>query len=359
MFIQISTYFAILFTFSLLISWPFIHSFKEKPSIQRIKPYIIGFNFGIAGFILTGAALDLHYGFIIHARFIFVLFSGFLGGPIALLISGLIIVLSRFLLDGLNMLTILLLINFLALVIVLFFVSKKFPIDKNNLFRYFWISLAAISLPLLIVYLSNNGSVYYIVLLALFTSFSFYVIYLTLQEMKKSSDMRHESNYLAYIDYLTKLPNNNALQPYLQGLIYKKSPFNLLLIHVNDFHLITMIHGLQAGDSVIQQLGEIFQEYKKKNDAYIARVRGEGFIVVLKDMPPAMAVVEANHFIQAIAKHNFNGPNQSKLHVSASVGICSYPDNGDDLQELTSKLIVAEQYAKAKPACYFHASNMK
>lgn len=359
MFIQILTYFAILFTFSLLISWPFINSFKEQSFIQRIKPYIIGFNFGIAGFILTGAALDLHYGFIIHARFIFVLFSGFLGGPIALLISGLIIVISRFLLGNLNMLTILLLINFLALVIVLFFVSKKYPIDKNNLFRYFWISLAAISLPLLIVYLSNNGSVFYIVLLALFTSLSFYVIYLTLQEMKKSSDTRRESNYLEYIDYLTKLPNNNALQPYLQGLISKKSPFNLLLIHINDFHVVTMAHGLQAGDSVIQQLGEIFQEYHKKNDAYIAKVRGEGFIVVLKDTPPAMAVVEANNFIQAIEKQAFNGPNNSKIHVSASVGICSYPDNGESLQDLISKLIVAEQHAKAKPARYFHASNME
>ena len=120
-----------------------------------------------------------------------------------------------------------------------------------------------------------------------------------------------------------------------------------------------MAHGLQAGDSVIQQLGEIFQEYHKKNDAYIARVRGEGFIVVLKDTPPAMAVVEANNFIQAIEKQVFNGPNNSKVHVSASVGICSYPDNGDSLQDLISKLIVAEQHAKAKPARYFHASNME
>lgn len=359
MFIQLLSYFAIIFTFSLLISWPFINSFKERPFIQQIKPYIIGLNFGLAGFILTGAALDLHYGFMIHARFIFVLFSGLLGGHIALLISGLIIGLSRFLLEGVNPLTILLLVNFLALVFVLFFVSKKYPINKKNLSLYFWISLTEILVTLLVVYIFTNGNIIYIMLLALFTSISFYFICSILQQVKKSSDTVRETSHLQYIDYLTKLPNNKALQPYLQGLIHKNSEFNLLLIHVNDLHVVTATHGLQAGDLIIQQLGDIFQEYKKKNDAYIARVRGEGFIVVLKDTPPAMAVVEANNFIQAIAKHTFNGPNNSKIHISATVGICSYPDNGADLQSLTSKLILAEQYAKTKPTSYFHASNIK
>ena len=90
MIIQILSYFSILLTFTLLIYWPFINHFKQNEFIHRTKPYVTGIKFGVAGLILTIAAVQLVHGLMINSRIILLLFSGLLGGPISLLISGII-----------------------------------------------------------------------------------------------------------------------------------------------------------------------------------------------------------------------------------------------------------------------------
>ena len=67
MLLEILSYFCILFTFTILIYWPFINHFKQGPFVQRTKPYVTGLKFGVSGLILTSSAIHLTYGFMVNS----------------------------------------------------------------------------------------------------------------------------------------------------------------------------------------------------------------------------------------------------------------------------------------------------
>ena len=360
MFIQLLSFFSILFTFTLLIYWPFLHHFKQSAFIERTKPYVIGLKFGFFGIIFTIVGLELMNGFMVNSRMILVLFSGLLGGPISLLISGLIMGVGRFFLDNLTTVTFLLNLNFTVLTVVLFLFARKFKLTQQSIFIYFWAALAEGIIVLFIGLTINEIGFFYLMLYASFTIFTFYFIYFVIYQVKRSNDTVQETYYLQYIDYQTKLQNNRAIHSYLENLVKKKIDFTMLLIDVNDFRLVNSLYGFPAGDAVIKQLGLLFTDYAEKNDVVIGRIGGEEFLVILKNVAPAVAIVEANQFIQAIAKHSFVGPKNTEIRISVSVGLCSYPTNGEDLHTLTKKIILTQQHAKANSiSSYFHASNLK
>ncbi|MER1957550.1 MAG: diguanylate cyclase [Solibacillus sp.] len=360
MFIQLLSFFSILFTFTLLIYWPFLHHFKQGAFIERTKPYIVGLKFGFSGLIFTIVGLELMSGFMVNSRIILVLFSGLLGGPISLLISGLIMGIGRLFLDNLTTVTYLLNLNFTALTIVLFLFTIKYELTRQSIFIYFWAALVDGIIVLFIGLTIHKIGFFYLMVYTIFTVFTFYFIYFVIHQVKRSNDTVQETHYLQYIDYQTKLSNNFAIQPHIENLITKKIDFTMLLIDIKDFRLVNSLYGFPVGDAIIKQLGLLFCDYAQKNDVIIGRIGGEEFLVVLKNVAPAVAIVEANQFIQAIAQHSFVGPKNTEIRISVSVGLCSYPTNGEDMHTLTKKLILAQQHAKANSiSSYFHASNLK
>lgn len=360
MFIELLSYFAILFTFTLLIYWPSLNYFKQGPFIERTKPYVIGLKFGFSGLLLTIVALEFMSGFMVNSRIILVLFSGLLGGPISILISGLIMGIGRLFLDNLTITTFLLNLNFTVMTIVLFLITRKYQLTRQSIFIYFWAVLAYGIVVLFIGLTVHEIGFFYLLLYAGFTTFSFYFIYLVIHQVKRSNDTVQETHYLQYIDYQTKLHNNNAMQLQLENLMKKNIDFTMLLIDIKDFRLVNSLYGFPAGDAVIKQLGLLFKEYAQKNDVEIGRIGGEEFLVVLKNVAPATAIVEADQLIQAIAKHSFVGSKNTEIRISVSVGLCSYPTNGEDLHTLTKNVLLAQQHAKANSiSSYFHASNLK
>lgn len=137
MLIELLSYFCILFTFTLLIYWPFINYFRQTPFISRTKPYVIGLKFGVTGLVLTFSAVHLTNDFMMNIQYIPVLYSGLLGGPFAILISGLIIGIGLFFLPYLAWVPMFLNINFIVLVLILFFVTSKYKMTQKIYFYFF------------------------------------------------------------------------------------------------------------------------------------------------------------------------------------------------------------------------------
>ena len=357
MIIKIFSHFCIILTFTLLIYWPFINYFRQNDFVQRTKSYVVGIKFGLAGLILTIPMIDLVHGFMINSRIILLIFSGLLGGPVALLTSGIIMGVSRLFFSGITHITFLININFIVVTIILFFVMRKFKL-RQNIHKYFWGCLIEMTIVLYIGLCFNNQNILYSLLYAAFTIFTFYFILSLILQVKRSSDTVQETNYLQRIDYPTQLPNNFWTEEYLQSLIKKKTNFTLLLFDIDHFRFINSQYGYEVGDQVIKQLAHLLKEYSTKNDAFIGRLAGEEFIVILKDVAPAYAIIEADNFMKAIEKHVFKGPED--IHITVSVGVCSYPDNGADTLSLVKSLIEAQQHAKLNPnGSYFHANNLK
>lgn len=359
MLIEILSYFCILFTFTLLIYWPFINHFKQTPFVNRTIPYITGLKFGVTGLVLTFSAVHLTHDFLVNIHYISVLYSGLLGGPFAILISGFIIGIGLIFLPHSAIVPMFLYINFLVLVLTLFFVTRKYKLTYKNIFLYFWICFIETFIALFLGLCFHNRGFEYLLLYGIITIFSFYFIYFVIRQIKRANDTVKQTTHLQKIDFLTQLPNNKESEKHINGLIKKKSAFNLLLVDIRDFKMLNLQYGFSTGDLVIKQLAQHLTEYAIKNDAYVGRLGGEEFLIVLKDVPPAVAIVEAHSLINLIAQQPIEVSEDLSLHLSVSVGICSYPENGQTSLELMKNLVSAKQHAKTKLSSYFHINNLK
>ena len=359
MLIEILSYFSILFTFTLLIYWPFISHFKQSPFIQRTIPFVIGLKFGVTGLVLSFSAVHLTNIFMVNIQYIPVLYSGLLGGPFAILISGLIIGVGLFFLPYLELVPMILNINFLVLVLILFFVTKKYQLTPKTIFIFFWVCFIETFIALFLGLCFHTKSYEYLLIYGIFTIFSFHFIFIVIRQIKFANDNVQQTTHLKKIDFLTQLPNNKENEKYIQNLIKKKSAFNLLLVDIRDFKMVNLQCGFSTGDLVIKQLAQHLKEYANKNGAYVGRLGGEEFLLVLKDVPPAIAVVEANTIINLIAQQPFEISKDVSIHISVTVGISSYPDNGQTSLELLESLVAAKQQAKTKLSSYFHINNLK
>ncbi|MER2049134.1 MAG: GGDEF domain-containing protein [Solibacillus sp.] len=359
MLIELLSYFCILFTFTLLIYWPFINYFRQTPFISRTKPYVIGLKFGVTGLVLTFSAVHLTNDFMMNIQYIPVLYSGLLGGPFAILISGLIIGIGLFFLPYLAWVPMFLNINFIVLVLILFFVTSKYKMTQKNIFLFFWGCFIETFIALFLGLCFHTKSYEYLLLYGIFTIFSFYFIYFVIRQIKLANDTVQQTTYLKKIDFLTQLPNNKENEKFVKNLMKKKTSFNLLLVDIRDFKMINLRHGFSTGDLVIKQLAQHLMEYANKNGAYVGRLGGEEFLLILKDVPPAIAIVEANNLINMIAQQPFEVSQDLSLHISVTVGISSFPDNGETTLELLENLVMAKQQAKTKLSSYFHINNLK
>lgn len=359
MLIEILSYFSILFTFTLLIYWPFISHFKQTPFINRTKPYVTGLKFGVTGLVLTFSAMHLTHDFMVNIHYIPVLYSGLLGGPLSILISGFIIGIGLFFLPHSALVPMILNINFLVLVLTLFFITRKYKLTQKNIFLFFWICFIETFIALFLGLCLHSRNFEYLLLYGVFTIFSFYFIYIVIRQIKRANDTVKQTTYLEKIDFLTQLPNNKESEKHIQSLIKKKSVFNLLLVDIRDFKMLNLQYGFSTGDLVIKQLAQHLTEYANKNNAYVGRLGGEEFLLILKDVPPAIAIVEANYLINMITQQPFEVSKDLSFHISVSVGISSYPDNGQTPLELMKNLVLAKQQAKTKLSSYFHINNLK
>ncbi|MBD8032643.1 diguanylate cyclase [Solibacillus merdavium] len=360
MFIEILSYFCILFTFTLLIYWPFINYFKITPFIDRSIPYVTGIKFGVTGLILTYSAINLVDGVLVNSQFVSVLFSGLLGGPFAILVSGLIIGIGRFFFSEVTMISTIFNYNFILLVLFLFLITRKYEMTSKTVFTYFWLCLVESILISFIGLCFSSQGYGFLLLYGLFTVFAFYFIYIVIHQVKRTNDTVQETNYLRKIDYLTQLPNTTEFEKCIQQLMKKNEILSLLLVDIRDLKMINSKYGYPTGDLIIKQLALHLKEYADKNDAFVGRLSGEEFAIILKDTPPALAIFEADNLIHTIAQQPFNVIDKEVIYISVTIGLSSFPDNGVTSRSLTENLIRASQLAKSnKTSGYFHANNLK
>ena len=143
--------------------------------------------------------------------------------------------------------------------------------------------------------------------------------------------------YMAYYDVLTDLPNRLLFQTSLtQALdLAKDNQKNLsvLFIDVDRFKTINDSLGHNLGDILLQEFAQRLSSCIRKKEDILARWGGDEFIVLVQsvDEPEEIAQL-ARRIIDA-----FQSPIKClgyNLHVSCSIGIALFPENGADAQTL-------------------------
>jgi diguanylate cyclase (GGDEF)-like protein/PAS domain S-box-containing protein len=156
-------------------------------------------------------------------------------------------------------------------------------------------------------------------------------------------------HHMAYHDALTGLPNRALLSDRLDRALLSARRdgmrLALLFIDLDRFKTINDSLGHLAGDHLLKEVAQRLCRVVRASDT-VARLGGDEFVVLV----PGVRVAEecglvGDKIIEALAAPiEFEG---RSLHISPSIGICLYPDDGDDAASLMRKADAAMYYAKA------------
>lgn len=154
--------------------------------------------------------------------------------------------------------------------------------------------------------------------------------------------------YLAHNDELTGLPNRSAFQEQLTHAIRQSQrhgrPLALLFIDLDRFKNINDTLGHGEGDHLLQEVARRLRNCLRESDT-LARWGGDEFTAMLEEFDSANDVaLAARRVLDSLSiPYLVNG---RELVITASVGISTYPDDGQDVQALLKSADIAMYRAK-------------
>jgi diguanylate cyclase (GGDEF)-like protein/PAS domain S-box-containing protein len=154
--------------------------------------------------------------------------------------------------------------------------------------------------------------------------------------------------YLAYYDGLTALPNrilfNQRLNHALTQARRYKKPLAVLFIDLDRFKNINDTLGHEAGDRLLQEMATRLKGCLRESDT-VARLGGDEFVILLEDIVDPKHAANVARKIIGTALNPFTLAG-AEYHITASVGISVYPEDGEDEQTLMKHADIAMYLAK-------------
>ena len=183
------------------------------------------------------------------------------------------------------------------------------------------------------------------------------------RDVSERKSQEEQIKYLATHDGLTELPNrlmfNQLLSHAVQGAKRYQKQFAVMFIDLDGFKVVNDTLGHDAGDRLLREIAVRFKHTLRAVDV-AARLGGDEFVVMMEDIAaPEQAAVLAQRILEATGKPF--GLASGECRVTASIGICVYPENGDDEQTLMKNADAAMYRAKeeGKNNFQFYSTDMK
>jgi diguanylate cyclase (GGDEF)-like protein len=136
---------------------------------------------------------------------------------------------------------------------------------------------------------------------------------------------------MATIDPLTNLLNRRAFQEVISREYASakrlEKPFSMLLLDLDRFKMLNDNYGHDIGDKILLGVSDIAKATLRTSD-WLSRWGGEEFLALLPDTDENGALKIAERLREEIEKFSIT-LNKQKINTSASIGIASYPRDGD------------------------------
>jgi len=169
--------------------------------------------------------------------------------------------------------------------------------------------------------------------------------------------------HLAEHDALTGLPNRLLLNDRIKqgiALAHRNSgKVAVLFLDLDGFKQINDSLGHSIGDELLCSVAARLLACVRSPDT-VSRPGGDEFVIVLQEMKqPDQAAITAERVLEDLAEtHRIGGID---LHVTASVGVSIYPEDGSDAETLIKNADAAMYQAKAsgRKKFLFFTSQMK
>lgn len=183
------------------------------------------------------------------------------------------------------------------------------------------------------------------------------------RESVEHNQTRQNASRQVYHDPLTTLPSRAGLFERAGQLLEaaQRHGHALFMLHIDidRFDVINDTLGPRVGDLLLRQIGRRLQA-RMRGDDFVARMNADEFICVLTVMPgkastQPSAQATAEHLLEALRQpFEIDG---HLLHLTASLGIALYPDDGRTVETLLTACDLATREAKrlgSNQACSYH-----
>jgi diguanylate cyclase (GGDEF)-like protein/PAS domain S-box-containing protein len=156
-------------------------------------------------------------------------------------------------------------------------------------------------------------------------------------------------HHMAYHDSLTGLPNRALLADRLDRAMLSaqrsERKLAVMFLDLDRFKTINDSLGHLTGDLLLKEVASRLCRAVRASDT-VARLGGDEFVVLL---PGMHRPDEANHVAEKIIDILATPVelDEHTLHVTPSIGICVYPDDGEDVETLMRHADAAMYHAKA------------
>ena len=168
-------------------------------------------------------------------------------------------------------------------------------------------------------------------------------------ESANSEEEKRLMLWQAHHDTLTKLPNRNLFQERFARVMVNLKPDirgGVLCIDLDNFKMLNDSFGAARGDQLLTQAAFRIALAVRETDT-VARLAGDHFAVLVEDFADLAVVERLAHAILEQINLPYRIDDQ-EVSLTASIGICIFPDDGMDLGELLQRADAALARVKAK-----------
>jgi diguanylate cyclase (GGDEF)-like protein/PAS domain S-box-containing protein len=168
------------------------------------------------------------------------------------------------------------------------------------------------------------------------------------RDVSAARAMAKQMTLSAERDFLTGLPNrmllNDRISQAIALAIRNKSRIALLFLDLDGFKYINDSLGHPVGDKLLRSIAERLAACVRGSDT-VSRQGGDEFVVLLSELPSLEdAAISSRRILKAVAEaHSID---HHDLHITASIGVSIYPDDGHDAEALIKNADTAMYQAK-------------
>lgn len=141
-------------------------------------------------------------------------------------------------------------------------------------------------------------------------------------------------------DDLTSVYNRRYLERFLEEELERcrryKHPFSILFLDLDHLRFVNDAFGHLAGSQVLIEVAEVIQRQLRKVDR-VFRFGGDEFVAALPETTVKGAYEVANRLCRAVKEYPFRVGEGNEVYITASIGIASYPEDGESGEELLKR----------------------
>lgn len=183
----------------------------------------------------------------------------------------------------------------------------------------------------------------------------------TMYDISEQKISQERINFLAHYDPLTGLPNRTLLMDRFEHALLQasrnKSYLSLLYLDVDNFKQVNDTYGHPVGDDLLRGVAERLRKATRVSDT-IGRLSGDEFLVLISDSKNAMDVQDVAKNILSVMATPFH-LDLGEVYVSVSIGIATYPADGEAKDVLLKNADLAMYKSKDLGRNQYHFFNAK